>query len=94
MWGVMAVALCGLSGVIRKKMNGSPQEGEKHDRPNCPCCGGAFLCMANRAGHCPCTQVSLTRDEIQSLTWLWGESCLCPECLRQERDRLRAVAPD
>ncbi len=45
--------------------------------------------MANRAAHCPCTQVSLTRDEMQSLTWLWGESCLCPACLNLERNRLR-----
>ena len=49
--------------------------------------------MANRAGRCPCTAVSLTRDEMQSLTWLWGESCLCPGCLTQERDRLRGKPP-
>lgn len=62
---------------------------EKHDHPDCPSCGRSFLCMANRAAHCPCTQVALTRDEMQSLTWLWGESCLCPSCLTQERYRLR-----
>ena len=65
---------------------------DKHDHPDCPACGESFLCMANRAGHCPCTRVPLTRDEIQSLTWLWGESCLCPCCLVQERDRLRGEA--
>ncbi len=88
----MAVSFYGQSSVNGNMTNGSPDAGEKHDRPDCPSCGGAFLCMANRAGHCPCTQVSLTRDEMQSLTWLWGESCLCPECLLQERDRLRDVA--
>ncbi len=63
----------------------------KHAHPECPACGGTFLCMANRAGNCPCTAVSLTRDEVQSLTWLWGESCLCSQCLTRERDRLRQL---
>lgn len=67
----------------------APAECEKHDRLPCPACGQEFLCMANRAGHCPCTEISLTRDEMQSLSWLWGETCLCPACLVAERDRLR-----
>ncbi len=73
-------------------MKDAPMDlGEKHDRPECPACGAGFLCMANRAGQCPCTEVALTRDEMQALTWEWGESCLCPGCLRAERDRLRGA---
>lgn len=71
----------------------TPDPCGKHDHPECPACGGTFLCMANRAGLCPCTAVSLTRDEMQSLTWLWGESCLCPTCLLAERNRLRGIVP-
>lgn len=65
-------------------------EGEKHDCLPCPACGQTFRCMANRAEHCPCAEINLTRDEMLELTWLWGESCLCPFCLVAERDKLRA----
>ena len=78
--------------VLLYMTDGSADPADKHDHPACPSCGETFLCMANRAGHCPCTQVSLTRDEMQSLTWLWGESCLCPNCLLRERDLLRQPA--
>ena len=72
-------------------MNQEPgAEGAKHDCLPCPACGETFRCMANRAEHCPCSEIPLTRDEMQELTWTWGESCLCPSCLVLERDKLRA----
>lgn len=57
----------------------------KHEVVACPRCGATFECKANNPVHCQCSQVTLSKDLAEELTYHYDD-CLCINCLREIRD--------
>jgi hypothetical protein len=49
-----------------------------------------FLCCPDKAWHCGCGEVPLSRDDLDYIGSLY-DSCLCNDCLRALRNARRAA---
>lgn len=54
---------------------------EKHETKECPRCGAAFVCMANRVHRCACARVRLSPEAAELIRSRFDD-CLCTGCLQ------------
>ncbi|MFD1628476.1 cysteine-rich CWC family protein [Pseudopedobacter beijingensis] len=64
---------------------------EKHEVISCSRCGNSLQCKANSPWNCECNTVELNKDEIQYISELFYDGCLCARCLNELKADFNAL---